>query len=193
MRTLNHICVFCGASTPNVDVYQREIEHLADEMVSRDIGLVYGGGSVGLMGAVADRVLLGGGRVIGVIPHQMQARELAHHGLTELLMVDSMHERKRLMYDRSDAFVVFPGGFGTLDEAMEILTWKQLAIHDKPVVFVNINGYFDHLRAWVDRSIQDGLVQARYIPLFHFVDDVPALFEYLSGYEPHQLGLKPWA
>lgn len=193
MRTLNHICVFCGASTPNVEIYRREIEHLADEMVARDIGLVYGGGSVGLMGAVADRVLLGGGRVIGVIPHQMQARELAHHGLTELLMVDSMHERKRLMYDRSDAFVVFPGGFGTLDEAMEILTWKQLAIHDKPVVFVNINGYFDHLRAWVDRSIQDGLVQSRYIPLFHFVDDVPALFEYLSRYEPHQLGLKPWA
>lgn len=193
MRDLRTICVFCGASSPADPVYLGAMHALGDEMLRRGLGLVYGGGRVGLMGVVAERVLFGGGPVIGVIPHQLQRREVAHLGVTELIVVDTMHERKAIMYDRSDAFVVMPGGFGTLDEAMEILTWKQLGIHDKPIVFVNVAGYFDGLAMFFDRAIRDGLLKAEYAPLYHFVADVPSLFAYLEGYEPHRQGITPWA
>jgi uncharacterized protein (TIGR00730 family) len=166
---------------------------LGDEMLARKLGLVYGGGRVGLMGVVAEKVLFGGGEVVGVIPHQLQRREVAHLGVTELLVVGSMHERKAIMYERSDAFVVMPGGFGTLDEAMEILTWKQLGIHDKPVVFVNVGGYYDGLAVFFERAIADGLLKSVYAPLYKFVDSVPALFTYLDGYEPSSSGIAPWA
>jgi uncharacterized protein (TIGR00730 family) len=193
MPNISSVCVFCGASAPRRELYDKAMCDLADGLVERDMALVYGGGRVGLMGTVAERVMAGNGRVIGVIPHQLQRRELAFHGLTELHVVDSMHERKRLMYDKSDAFACLPGGFGTLDEVMEILTWKQLGIHDKPVVFVNIDGYYDHMRDLFDRMVDEGLLKGEYVPLYHFVDDVAGLFEYLSTYTPHKTGLMPWA
>jgi uncharacterized protein (TIGR00730 family) len=193
MRQLRSLCVFCGASDPSDPQFAIQMHALGDEMLARKLGLVYGGGRVGLMGVVAEKVLFGGGEVVGVIPHQLQRREVAHLGVTELLVVGSMHERKAIMYERSDAFVVMPGGFGTLDEAMEILTWKQLGIHDKPVVFVNVGGYYDGLAVFFERAIADGLLKSVYAPLYKFVDSVPALFTYLDGYEPSSSGIAPWA
>ena len=193
MRELRTLCVFCGASSPSDERYVQAMHALGDEMLGRKLGLVYGGGRVGLMGVVAEKVLFGGGFVLGVIPHQLQRREVAHLGVTELILVDTMHERKAIMYERSDAFVIMPGGFGTLDEAMEILTWKQLGIHDKPIVFVNVNGYYDGIQAFFQRAVEDGLLKAIYFPLFHFVPDVASLFSYLEAYEPSKQGISPWA
>ena len=193
MRQLKRLCVFCGASTPSQSIHASVSMELANAMLARKIGLVYGGGRVGLMGILAERMMGGGGTVVGVIPHQLQRREVANMDVTELILVDSMHERKALMYERSDGFVVLPGGFGTLDEAMEILTWKQLGMHDKPIVFVNVAGYYDGLDALFNRSIQDGLLKPEYKPLYAFVPSVPALFEYLDGYEPTYQGITPWA
>ena len=193
MRDLKTLCVFCGASSPTNEQYVQAMHALGDQMLSRGLGLVYGGGRVGLMGVVAEKVLFGGGTVLGVIPHQLQRREVAHLGVTELVVVDSMHERKAIMYERSDAFIVMPGGFGTLDEAMEILTWKQLGIHDKPIVFVNVAGYYAGLKTFFERAIAEGLLKAEYAPLYHFVDDVPGLFSYLEAYEPHMKGIASWA
>jgi uncharacterized protein (TIGR00730 family) len=178
------ICVFCGASPASRGSLTTAIEAFADGLVSRDWGLVYGGGRVGLMGKVADRVMAAGGRVFGVIPHQLSAREQAHQGLTELVEVASMHERKALMYDRSDAFVAFPGGFGTLDEIMEIVTWKQLSIHNKPVIFANIDGYYDALEAWTVRAEADGLLRPEVRVLATFANDVEAVFACLDA-APH--------
>jgi uncharacterized protein (TIGR00730 family) len=193
MSNIHSVCVFCGASTPNKPIYEAAMRQLGDSLVANDMALVYGGGRVGLMGAVAEQVIEKGGRVIGVIPHQLQRREVAHLGVTELIVVDSMHERKRIMYDRSDAFACLPGGFGTMDEVMEILTWKQLGIHDKPIVFVNVDGYYEHLRLMLERMTEDGLLKAEYVPLYHFVNDVDELFAYLQAYTPHKAGIMPWA
>lgn len=193
MPQIQSLCVFCGASTPKNPLYEQAMFDLAAGMAKRGIDLVYGGGRVGLMGAVAEGVINGGGKVIGVIPHQLERREVAHLGVAELVVVDTMHERKAIMYDRSDAFACLPGGFGTMDEVMEILTWKQLGIHAKPVVFVNVNGYYDHMRGMFDRMIEDGLLKSDYVPLYHFVDDVEGLFAYLEGYTPHEAGIMRWA
>jgi len=192
VEMMKRICVFCGASDPVSGLYVPAIERFADTLAARGGSLVYGGGKVGLMGVVADRVLAQGGSVLGVIPHQLERREVAHLGLTELIRVDSMHERKRIMYERSDAFVVFPGGFGTLDETMEILTWKQLAIHDKPIVLANLDGFYDGLLAWLERATHDGLLKPKYLPLCRAVTDVPAIFDYLDTYEAHRPNLETW-
>lgn len=193
MTTIRNVCVFCGASQPLEAHYGAAMEAFADTLAQREIGLVYGGGSVGLMGQIADRMLARGGRVLGVIPHQLQRRELAHQSVTELVLVETMHERKAIMYDRSDAFVIFPGGFGTLDEAMEILTWKQLGIHDKPIVFANLHGYFDGLGQLFERAAKDGLLQTKYLPLYHFAPDVAGIFAYLESYAPGYDGIRSWA
>ncbi|HEY9724513.1 MAG TPA: TIGR00730 family Rossman fold protein [Oscillatoriaceae cyanobacterium] len=193
MSTYRNICVFCGASQPLERHYGEAMEAFADELVKRGIGLVFGGGSVGLMGQIADRMLEGGGHVLGVIPHQLQRRELAHQSVSELVLVETMHERKALMYERSDAFLIFPGGFGTLDEAMEILTWKQLGIHDKPIVFANLNGYFDGLETLFQRALKDGLLKQEYLPLYHFAPSVEGIFSYLDSYKPRYEGIRSWA
>ena len=189
---MQRICVFCGSSPGGDSRYAELARGLGGILARRGLGLVYGGGNVGLMGVVAQRVLDGGGRVIGVIPYQLQAKELAHQGCTELVLVPGMHQRKQIMYDRADAFIVFPGGFGTLDEAMEILTWKQLGIHAKPVVFANIEGYFDGILGFVGRAIADGLLKPAYAPLAHFAADVPGLFAYLDDYTPRHGGVATW-
>ena len=150
--------MFCGASSGRAPVYRAAAEQLAAELVARDFGLVYGGGNVGLMGIVADAVLQGGGRVIGVIPRMLIERELAHPNLTRQHVVNTMHERKTLMAELSDAFVGLPGGMGTFDELVEIVTWAQLGLHAKPVILANVDDYFSALYAMLDKAVVEGFV-----------------------------------
>jgi len=153
-----NICVFCGSRIGKNTSYEREAKSLGKSMAQLDHGLVYGGGNVGLMGVIADAVLDEGGKVFGVIPKSLKDLEVAHEGLTELHVVNSMHDRKKMMYDLSDAFVALPGGFGTLDEFCEILTWSQLGYHHKPISFLNTEGYFDRLLQHFQYSVDEGFV-----------------------------------
>ena len=155
---LNRICVFCGSHFGVDPSYRAAAAELGEQMARRGLGLVYGGGNVGLMGVVADSVLAAGGEVIGIIPRSLRDREVAHHGITELQVVDSMHERKRLMYGQAEAVVAMPGGIGTFDELFESLTWNQLDIHHKPAGLLNVGGYFDPLIAMLDRAVEQGFV-----------------------------------
>lgn len=159
---MNNVCVFCGGNPGVRPSYAAAARALGAELVSRGLGLVYGGAQVGLMGVVADAVLSGGGRVFGVIPVFLSAREIAHGGLSELRVVATMHERKALMADNSEAFVALPGGYGTLDEMFEILTWGQLGLHRKPCGLLNVDGYFDGLLAYLDRSVEEGFLKPEY-------------------------------
>ena len=154
-----HICVFCGSSDGAHPAYREEATHLGARLAAHGFGLVYGGASVGLMGAVADAALAGGAPVIGVLPAVLKDREIAHRGLTELHYVDTMHERKALMANRAGAFLALPGGFGTLDEFLEILTWAQLGLHAKPCVLVNTRGYFDGLLRFLDHAVAEGFIR----------------------------------
>src|ERR1700730_10223300 len=143
---LKRICVYCSSAiSAREDAVEKELRAFGREIARRGIGLVYGGSSRGLMGALADEVIAAGGKVTGVIPKALEGREAAHRGLTELKVVDSMHAREQLMFDLSDAFVAFPGGFGTMEEIIEMITWKQMGIHGKPIVIANIAGYFEPL------------------------------------------------
>ncbi len=153
------ICVFCGSSVGADRKYLVEAESLGQQMARDGWGLVYGGTSVGLMGALADTVLAGGSEVIGVLPQALQDREIAHRGLTKLHMVGSMHERKALMASLSDAFIALPGGYGTLDEFFEIVTWAQLKIHSKPCILINTDGYYDFLLRFLDYAVAEEFVK----------------------------------
>jgi uncharacterized protein (TIGR00730 family) len=157
---LRRVCVFCGSSTGTRPEYRAAAEQLAREMTARGIGLVFGGGCVGLMGVVADAVLASGGHAIGVIPHAMVARELAHLGLQDLRIVNSMHERKEAMAELSDAFIALPGGFGTFEEFCEVVTWTQLGLHRKRCGLLNVRGFYDPLLAQIDRAVDDGFIKA---------------------------------
>ncbi|MFC5406644.1 TIGR00730 family Rossman fold protein [Cohnella soli] len=159
---MKSIVVFCGSSEGNHSVYKASAIKLGYELAERNITLVYGGANVGLMGAVADAVLERGGKVIGVLPYFLQNREIAHNGLTELVMVDSMHERKAKMADIADGFIALPGGPGTLEEYFEIFTWGQLGLHRKPCGLLNINGYFDPLLSMFSHMECEGFMQPRY-------------------------------
>jgi hypothetical protein len=151
--------VFCGSSAGNGVAYTETTRRFGETLAARGLGLVYGGGHVGLMGVLADAVLRGGGEVIGVIPQALVDRELAHERLTELHVVTTMHQRKALMADLADGFVALPGGFGTADELLEILTWAQLGLHAKPVGLLEINGYFTSLLAWLDHCVDEGFLR----------------------------------
>jgi hypothetical protein len=157
--TLKSVCVFCGSQAGQLPEYERAARELARVLATHDVGLVYGGGHVGLMGALADAMLARGGRVTGVIPHHLLRPEVAHQNLTELIVVDSMHERKRVMADRSDAFIVLPGGYGTLEEMFEMVTWLQLRLQAKPVGVVNVEGYFDSLLRFLERCATQGFIR----------------------------------
>ncbi|KAA0683561.1 TIGR00730 family Rossman fold protein [Roseomonas genomospecies 6] len=183
MKAPNSVCVYCGSSSRVADVHKDAAHMLGDGLARRGIRLVYGGGRVGLMGIAADAALAAGGDVVGIIPEHIQAAEIEHTGLTELHVVDSMHTRKRMMVDRSDAFVVLPGGLGTLDEAFEILTWKQLGLHDKPVLIVDVDGYWRPLLGLVDHMVAQGFTQPAHRALFTVVDDVDGVFAALA-HEP---------
>jgi uncharacterized protein (TIGR00730 family) len=159
---MKSICVYCGSSTEVGEAYYAAARALGARIAQRGFKLVYGGAHVGLMGALADAALAHGGEVAGVIPRALIRREVAHGGLTEMHEVESMHDRKALMAGLSDAFIALPGGFGTLDELCEIVTWALLEFHAKPVVLVNVDGYYDHLLAFLERAAEDGFIRPRH-------------------------------
>lgn len=182
-RTLSSVCVFCGSAAGNLTLFSAAAEALADCLVQARIRLVYGGGSIGLMGIVANRVLAGGGYVIGVIPHALDTLEAGHRGLSERHVVDTMHERKALMVDRADAFVALPGGYGTMDELFEALSWAQLGIHDKPVGLLNVGGFFDDLLRFVDGQVRAGFLRSNFRELLLADTDPQRLLERLTSFD----------
>jgi uncharacterized protein (TIGR00730 family) len=181
---VERLCVFCGSSAGNRPAYADAARLVGTRLAERGIGLVYGGGRVGLMGVVADAVLAAGGEAIGVIPRSLVDRELAHTGLTELRVVDSMHARKALMHELSAAFVALPGGFGTLDELAEAVTWSQLGLHRKPCGLLDVERYFAALVAFLERATADGFVGGSLENLLVVDDDVGRLLDRLQAHEP---------
>ena len=178
---MTRICVLAGSRYGTRPEYRTAAEALGRVLVARGLELVYGGARVGLMGVIADTVLAGGGRVTGVIPEALVAREVAHTGLDDLRIVDSMHERKATMADLSDGFVALPGGWGTFDELFEILTWAQLGLHAKPVGIFNVAGYFDPLIALVTHSINEGFVPRGSGALLSVADDPQSLLAQMAA------------
>ncbi len=177
-KTIKRICVFCGSNHGARSAYTDAARQLGKALASHEIGLVYGGGSIGLMTVVADAVLEEEGEVIGVIPHVLSSREFAHDGLTELHKVSSMHERKAMMAELSGAFIAMPGGFGTLDEFFEIVTWAQLGLHAKPIGLLNVGGYFDLLLEFVDSMLRERFISAEHRQLI------------ITSHDPEELLLK---
>ena len=180
MAEVTSLCVYCGSSSGENPEYAEQARAFGAEMARRDITLVYGGGNVGLMGVVADAVLACGGKVIGVIPRQLVDREVAHAGLTELQVVDTMHQRKTRMFELSDAFVALPGGFGTLDEMFEMLTWSQLGLHGYPCAFLDVRGYYAPLRGMMDHMVGEGFVRAVQRENVWFGENMCQLFDWMS-------------
>jgi uncharacterized protein (TIGR00730 family) len=179
---LRRVCVFCGSSPGTNGVYREAAQEIGRLFCQRGIELVYGGGNVGLMGAVADACLQDGGHVIGIIPEALKKKELAHTGLTELRVVGSMHERKALMADLADAFIALPGGYGTWDEFCEVLTWSQLGIQHKACAVLNVNGYYDPLLAMADRAVSEGFLREVHRALLIADEDPARLLDHLAVY-----------
>lgn len=180
MALPSSICVYCASAADVDQTYKDAAVELGRTAAERGIDLVYGGGRVGLMGLLADAALAAGGRVTGIIPGHIVDMEVAHQTLTELVVVRTMHERKMLMFERSDAFVILPGGLGTLDETLEILTWKQLGLHEKPVILANIGGYWDGLLGLIGNGVAQGFIRPRHARLLQEVVDIPAIFAALA-------------
>jgi uncharacterized protein (TIGR00730 family) len=172
---MQRICVFCGSRNGNDPAYAAMAAGVAAAIVRAGYGVVYGGGSIGLMGIVADSALALGGEVIGVIPEALALSEIAHEGLTQLYIVSTMHERKALMNERSDAFVALPGAFGTMDEFCEVLSWRQLSIHDKPIGLLNYRGFYDALLALFDSMVVEGFLTAATRDLFVTASEIDEL------------------
>lgn len=181
---IRNICVYCGSNPGKRPAYHEGAVRLAEALVNEDIGLVYGGGSVGLMGILADAVLERGGKVTGVIPEDLVRREVGHEGLTELRVVDSMHERKATMSELSDGYIAMPGGLGTLEELFEMLTWAQLGIHSKPVAALNIDGYYDRLVSFLDHGVEQGFIKAPHRNMLMVEEDPADLLSQFASYEP---------
>lgn len=186
MPIMKRICVFCGSNAGLNPVYVSEARRLGNLIAARGSSLVYGGAKLGLMGAIADAVLAGGGEAIGVIPASLVDKEIAHAGLTELHTVGSMHERKALMEKLSDTFIAMPGGYGTLDEFCEILTWAQLGLHRKPCGIFNINCYYDRLLGMLDHGVAEGFLKGEHRAFIVDESDPEALLDRLSTYEVRQ-------
>lgn len=174
------VCLFCGSGVGVNPSYLAEAKSLGSQIAGRGWGLVYGGTSIGLMGAAADAALAGGGEVIGVLPQALQDREIAHRGLTQLHLVGSMHERKALMASLSNAFVALPGGYGTLDELFEIITWAQLIIHSSPCILINTDGYYDSLLRFLDRAVSEEFVRPANRSLLHVAGNTAEALEWLE-------------
>lgn len=175
MTKISTICVYCGSSDDVSDLFKQESENLGKMIGENGYDLVYGGASIGLMGRVANAVMQAGGKTIGVIPTHILDHEAKHTGLTELHIVDTMHERKQMMAERADVFVAFPGGMGTLDETFEILTWKYLGLHKKPIIFVNLDGYWDPVLKMIHDMVDQGLARTWHLDIFKTVDTVEEL------------------
>jgi uncharacterized protein (TIGR00730 family) len=177
---MKYLCVFCGSSKGGPAIYAETARRFGETMAGRGWGLVYGGGHIGLMGVLADAVLQAGKPVLGVIPRSMVDRELAHEGLTELHIVETMHQRKALMAERAAAFAALPGGVGTADEFFEIVTWRQLRLHAKPIGLLNVAGFFDPLLAWLDRTVADGFLRSEHRALLHVAEEPQRLLDLLQ-------------
>lgn len=180
---LSAVCVFCGSNSGRDPVYAQMARRLGELLVSRNITLVYGGGRVGLMGAIAQSVLDAGGRAIGVIPEVLRQREQGHDGLTQLHVVQTMHERKQLMSDLSDGFIALPGGFGTFEEFCEIVTWSQLGMHAKPCGLLNVQGYYDGLLQLFDHATAEQLLHPRNRAMVITANEPEALLDAMACYE----------
>jgi uncharacterized protein (TIGR00730 family) len=181
---IRSICVFCGASAGGDERYRRAAATVGATLAAHAIRLVYGGGRLGLMGAVADAALAAGGEVVGVIPRGLVDRELAHAGVTELIVVETLHERKAEMAERADAFLVLPGGLGTLEELAEVLSWAQLDLHAKPIGLLDVNGYFASLEAFLDHAVGEGFVAERHRNLLLRETDLDRLLAAFEAWEP---------
>lgn len=184
------ICVYCGANPGNKPAYAAAAEALGKAIASQGMRLVYGAGNIGLMGIVADAALAAGGEVIGVIPQGLMEKEVGHQGLTQLHVVDSMHSRKAMMANLSDAFIALPGGFGTLEELAEIATWTQLGFHRKPLGLLNVEGFYDALLGFFDHAVREGFLKAVHRDLICSSTSIPELLETLD--KAHIPPLKQW-
>jgi len=178
-----NICVFCGSNFGHDPIYRQTAAAMGQALVRAGWGLVYGGGSVGMMGGIADAVLAAGGEVIGVIPEKLAVVELLHVGVRDMRVVSTMHVRKALMAELSEGFIALPGGYGTLEELFEVITWAQLGIHSKPIGILNTNGYFDALLAFIDRSIADSFIKPEHRALFVVATDPDELLTRLKTHE----------
>jgi uncharacterized protein (TIGR00730 family) len=183
---MNRVCIFCGSSAGARPIFAEAAQAMGGALSQRGLSLVYGGGNIGLMGSIADAVLQGGGNVIGVIPKALVERELGHDGITELIVVSSMHERKAKMAELSDAFVAMPGGFGTFEEFCEIITWAQLGLHRKPCGILNVAGYYDPLLTLFDRAVAEGFLRAANRALVIQDSDPGRLLDMLANHTPPQ-------
>jgi uncharacterized protein (TIGR00730 family) len=190
-KTMKRVCVFSGSNSGAREIYAEGARQLSRALVARGIGLVYGGGSIGLMGVMADTVLSLKGEVIGVIPESIALKEVAHQGLSELHVVGSMHERKALMAALSDSFIALPGGFGTFEELFEVITWAQLGLHHKPIGVLNLGGYFDAFSALVDQAITEQFIHPDYQRLIVNSADAETLLAELMAYQPLS-GRRKW-
>ena len=184
MQHVTRLCVYCGSAAGLDPRYQAAARELGEALAKAGIELVFGGGRVGLMGVLADSVLAAGGRVVGIIPQRLRDAELAHPGAGELVIVGSMHDRKRVMAERADAFAILPGGIGTLDETFEILTWRQLGLHDKPIFLVDVAGYWQPLRDLLDHITAQGFTQSLVPRLLEIVPNVGELMRALAYAQP---------
>lgn len=181
---MKRICVYCGSAVGASSVYVQMAEKLAIELVKRNIELVYGGAQVGVMGSIANSVLAAGGSVIGVLPVGLFRTEVPHDGLTQLIEVSSLHERKAKMAELSDAFIALPGGLGTLEELFEILTWAQLGLHKNPVGVLNVNGFYDKLLDYLDHAVAEKFIRLQHREMLVVDEDIESMFERFSKYEP---------
>ena len=181
---LKSVCVYCGSSALVAPHFKETARKLGSALARQGVTLVYGGGHVGLMGIVADAALAAGGAVVGIIPEHIRAQEVPHEGLTELHVVPDMHTRKRMMAERSEGFVVLPGGLGTLDETFEIITWKKLQLHNKPIIVLNEDGYWDAMMGLIEKTITEGFSASEDRALFHVVTSVEATLDALAAPVP---------
>lgn len=187
---MKYICVYCGSNPGRLSAYREAADSLGREMAERGLGLVYGGASVGVMGAVADAVLGHGGKATGVIPHALATKEVSHHGLDELHVVESMHQRKAKMAELSDGFIALPGGWGTIEEIFEMLTWAQLGFHEKPCGLLNAAGYYDHLFTFLEKAIEEQFVKPEFRPMIMMDESAPALLQRFDEYQAPKV--KKW-
>ncbi|KAJ8762164.1 hypothetical protein K2173_007318 [Erythroxylum novogranatense] len=178
------VCVFCGSSTGKRDCYSDAALELGRELVSRRLGLVYGGGSIGLMGLISQEVHRSGGRVIGIIPKTLMSKELTGETVGEVRPVADMHQRKAEMARHSDCFIALPGGYGTLEELLEVITWSQLGIHDKPVGLLNVDGYYNYLLTFIDKAVEDGFIKPSQRSIIVSAPNAKELVQKLEDYVP---------
>lgn len=190
---MKSVAVFCGSSAGSEKIYSEQAYLLGETLARRNVELIYGGAKVGLMGSVADGVLAQGGKVTGVLPHFLRRKEIAHENLTELIVVNTMHERKTKMSELCDGIIALPGGFGTLEELFEILTWAQLGLHQKPIAILNIEGFYDDLLLCVETMVKKGFLKAANQKMLLVSDSIDGVLHEMTNYKPPHVGkwIKP--